>query len=35
MEDYDVPGMGTQGRRVGEDLPGVHKALDYLIANER
>ncbi|MAX32976.1 glutamate synthase (NADPH) small subunit [Onishia taeanensis] len=39
MEDYDAVflGMGTykymQGGFPGEDLPGVHKALDFLIAN--
>lgn len=39
MAEYDAVflGMGTykamQGRFPGEDLPGVHKALDYLIGN--
>ncbi|PAU75991.1 FAD-dependent oxidoreductase [Halomonas salipaludis] len=39
LEEYDAVfmGMGTykymQGGFPGEDLPGVHKALDYLIAN--
>jgi len=39
MADYDAVflGMGTykalEGRFPGEDLPGVHKALDYLIGN--
>lgn len=39
MEDYDAVfmGMGTytpmQGNFPGEDLPGVHKALDFLIGN--
>ena len=39
MVDYDAVflGMGTykalEGRFPGEDLPGVHKALDYLIGN--
>ncbi|WP_439106243.1 FAD-dependent oxidoreductase [Congregibacter sp.] len=39
LEDYDAVflGMGTytpmQGNFPGEDLPGVHKALDYLIGN--
>ncbi|WP_136255598.1 FAD-dependent oxidoreductase [Onishia niordana] len=39
MEDYDAVflGMGTykymQGGFPGEDLPGVHKALDFLVAN--
>jgi glutamate synthase (NADPH/NADH) small chain len=39
LEDYDAVflGMGTytamQGRFPGEDLPGVYKALDYLIGN--
>ncbi|MBL6695238.1 MAG: FAD-dependent oxidoreductase [Luminiphilus sp.] len=39
MAEYDAVflGMGTykalEGRFPGEDLPGVHKALDYLIGN--
>ncbi|MDI5890203.1 FAD-dependent oxidoreductase [Halomonas rhizosphaerae] len=39
LEEYDAVflGMGTytymEGGFPGEDLPGVHKALDYLIAN--
>ena len=39
MAEYDAVflGMGTytamRGRFPGEDLPGVHKALDYLIGN--
>ncbi|WP_027965959.1 FAD-dependent oxidoreductase [Halomonas halocynthiae] len=39
LEDFDAVflGMGTytamQGGFPGEDLPGVHKALEYLIAN--
>lgn len=39
LEDYDAVflGMGTykamKGKFPGEDLPGVHKALDYLIGN--
>ena len=39
LDDFDAVflGMGTykamQGGFVGEDLPGVHKALDYLIGN--
>ncbi len=39
MDEYDAVflGMGTykamEGRFPGEDLPGVHKALDYLIGN--
>ena len=39
LEDFDAVflGMGTykamQGGFAGEDLPGVHKALDYLIGN--
>ena len=39
MAEYDAVflGMGTykamEGRFRGEDLPGVHKALDYLIGN--
>ncbi len=39
MEEYDAVflGMGTykamQGNMPGEDLPGVHKALSYLIGN--
>ena len=39
LQDYDAVflGMGTytpmRGGFPGEDLPGVHKALDYLIAN--
>ena len=39
MSDYDAVflGMGTykamRGQFPGEDLPGVHKALDYLIGN--
>ncbi len=39
LEEFDAVflGMGTykamQGGFVGEDLPGVHKALDYLIGN--
>ncbi|OBX34499.1 glutamate synthase [NADPH] small chain [Halomonas elongata] len=39
LEEYDAVflGMGTykymEGGFPGEDLPGVHKALDYLVAN--
>ncbi|RMD78813.1 MAG: glutamate synthase small subunit [Gammaproteobacteria bacterium] len=41
LEDYDAVFLGTgaytpmTGGFPGEDLPGVHKALDYLIANIR